>query len=149
MRISVPHFRQETPDTCLPACARMVLAYLGDTQPERKLAGAFQTAPGWGTLPEHAETALIRWGYQVRWFENVTLERLEQLHANNFPVIAFLRAVDIPHGSGGLHAVVIVDIDEQVVTCLDPTLDHDLKLAIAEFLRIWSRLNQQGMVIWR
>lgn len=127
----------------------MVLAYLGDEQPEKKLALAFQTAPGWGTLPEHVETALMIWGYRVRWFEGATLERLEQLHANHFPVIVFLRAVDLPHGTGGLHAVVIVDIDEQAVTCLDPVLDHDLKLTIAEFLRIWSRLNNQGMVIWR
>jgi uncharacterized protein YvpB len=71
------------------------------------------------------------------------------LLANNFPVIAFLRAVDLPHGTGGLHAVVIVDIDEQFVTCLDPGVDHDLKVELAEFLRIWSRLNQQGMVIGR
>lgn len=40
----------------------MVLAYLGDEQPEKKLALAFQTAPGWGTLPEHVETALMIWG---------------------------------------------------------------------------------------
>ncbi len=148
MRISVPHFQQETAYTCLPACVRMVLAYLGDEQPERKLAIAFQTTPGWGTLPEHVEAALTTWGYQVRWFENATLERLEQLQANTFPMIAFLRAVDLPHGTGGLHAVVIVDIDEHCVTCLDPVLDHDLKLDLAEFLRIWARLNHQGMVIW-
>lgn len=127
----------------------MVLAFLGDDQPERKLALAFQTTPGWGTLPEHIETALMTWCYRVRWFESATLERLEQLHANNFPVIAFLRAVDLPHGTGGLHAVVIVDVDDQFVTCLDPMLDHDLKLPLAEFLRIWSRLNNQGLVIWR
>ena len=149
MRISVPHFRQETPHTCLPACVRMVLAYLGNIQPERKLTIAFQTTPGWGTLPEHVEPALTTWGYQVRWFENATLERLEQLHANNFPVIALLRAVDLSHGLGGLHAVVIVDIDEQSVICLDPVLDHELKLDLAEFLRIWSRLNNQGIVIWQ
>ncbi len=149
MRIPVPHFQQETPYTCLPACIRMVLAFLGDDQSEQKLVLAFQTAPGWGTLPEHIETTLTTWGYGVRWFEGATLERLEQLHANNFPVIAFLRAVDLPHGTGGLHAVVIVDSDEQTITCLDPVLDHDLKLDLAEFLRIWARLNQQGMVIWR
>ena len=56
MRIPVPHFQQETPHTCLPACVRMVLSYLGDEQTERQLASAFQTVPGWGTLPEHVET---------------------------------------------------------------------------------------------
>jgi len=127
----------------------MVLAFLGDDQPEQKLTLAFQTAPGWGTLPEHVETALMTWGYRVRWFEGATLERLEQLHANNFPVIAFLRAVDLPHGTVGLHAVVVVGLDEQSVTCLDPVLEQELTLDLATFLRIWSRLNNQGMVIWR
>lgn len=88
-------------------------------------------------------------GYRVRWFEGATLERLEQLHANNFPVIAFLRAVDLPHGTGGLHGVVTVDLDEQSVICLDPGLEQELKLDLAMFLGIWSRLNNQGMVIWR
>lgn len=95
------------------------------------------------------ETALTTSGYRVRWFEGATLERLEQLHANHFPVIAFLRAVDLPHGTGGLHAVVVVDIDEQSLTYLDPMLDHDLTLTLPDFLRIWSRLDHQGMVIWR
>lgn len=149
MRIPVPHFQQETPHTCLPACVRMVLSFLGNDQTERQLVSAFQTVPGWGTLPEHVEISLARLGYHVRWFENATLERLEQLHANRFPVIVFLRAVDLPHGSGGLHALVLVDIDEHFVTCLDPTSDHDLKIDLSEFLEIWSRLNHQGMVIWR
>lgn len=147
MRIPVPHFRQETPYTCLPACVRMVLAYLGNEQMESKLASAFQAVPDWGTLPEQVEATLMQWGYRVRWFENATLERLEQLQANQFPVIAFLRAVDLPHGSGGLHAVVIVEIDDQFITYLDPASDDELKLTTNEFLRIWSRLNQQGMVI--
>lgn len=35
MRIPVPHLQQETTYTCLPACVRMVLAYLGDNQSEK------------------------------------------------------------------------------------------------------------------
>ncbi len=77
------------------------------------------------------------------------LLRSYQLQANKFPVIVFLRAVDLPHGVGGLHALVIVDIDERSVICLDPTVDHDLKIELADFLKIWSRLNHQGLVIWR
>lgn len=149
MRIPVPHFQQETDYTCLPACVRMVLTFLGDDRPESELALAFQSVRDWGTLPEQIEATLITWGYRVRWFEGAPLERLEQLQTNHFPVIAFLRAADLPHGTSGLHAIVIVDIDEQFVICLDPVLNQDLKLAIAEFLRIWSRLNNQGMVIWR
>lgn len=45
MRIPVPHFQQETAHTCLPACVRMVLAFLGDEQSEKELALAFQSVP--------------------------------------------------------------------------------------------------------
>ena len=97
MRLSVPHFKQETAYTCLPACIRMVLAYLGQNFSEKFLAAALGTAPGWGALPEDAEDALAMLGYSARWFENATAERLEQLLANNFPVILFFLAAGLPH----------------------------------------------------
>lgn len=34
----VPHYRQSSPGACLPACARMVLAALGDERTEAQLA---------------------------------------------------------------------------------------------------------------
>lgn len=34
----VPHYQQRSPGSCLPACARMVLAALGDDRSEAQLA---------------------------------------------------------------------------------------------------------------
>src|SRR5262245_46032996 len=149
MRLPVPHFKQETAYTCLPACVRMVLAYLGQDFSEQFLAAALRTAPGWGTLPEDTEDALTKLDYSVRWFENATIERLEQLLANNFPVISLLRAADLPHGRSGLHAVVAINIDERTITCLDPTLENELEVDLQTFLHIWSKMSCQGIVIWK
>ncbi len=45
MKLLVPHFKQSHAYTCLPACARMVLAYLGYTYAEQELTAAFNVFP--------------------------------------------------------------------------------------------------------
>lgn len=45
MKLAVPHFRQEHPHTCLPACVRMALAYWGKEYSEEELAQVFGTEP--------------------------------------------------------------------------------------------------------
>jgi len=126
MKLSVPHFRQEHPHTCLPACARMVLAYWGQEHTEEELAQAFDSVPLWGTRPEAVVTGLESLGYHGLWFENANLERLVDLLSHGWPVIVFLRASDLPHGRAGLHAVVVVGIEGESVICLDSKLDNVL-----------------------
>jgi hypothetical protein len=87
-------------------------------------------------------------GYHALWFENATRERLTEFLSQNWPVIVFLRASDLPHGRVGLHAVVLVDIGDGQVTCLDPSLDRPLTLKLSEFLSAWKILGNQGLVVW-
>lgn len=148
MKLTVPHFRQQHPHTCLPACVRMVLAHWGQEHSEEELAQALGAVSVWGTRPESAVAGLERLGYHALWFENATLERLLDLLAHGWPVIVFLRAADLPHGRAGLHAVVVVVLEGEQVTCLDPSLDHELRLELSSFLRAWSNLGHQGLVIW-
>ncbi|MFZ4660356.1 MAG: C39 family peptidase [Caldilineaceae bacterium] len=147
MRLNVPHFKQEASYTCLPACIRMVLAFLGKSYTEHELAKAFQTIPWVGTLPENVTPVLEEWGYIVRWFENGTVDHITRIVAQRLPVIAFVRAADLPHGVGGFHAVVIVKIDSRSVILLDPTLDTEWRLSTKEFSRIWTKFGNEGMVI--
>lgn len=149
MRLNVPHFKQETSYTCLPACICMVLAFLGERYTERELAEAFQTAPWLGTLPENVTSVLEEWGYTVHWFENGTTEQIARIVAQRLPVIAFVRAADLPHGVGGFHAVVIIQIDGRFVTLLDPTLDKEWQFSAKEFSQIWTKFGNEGMVILR
>lgn len=97
MKLKVPHFRQEYPYTCLPACIRMVLAYRGKRHIERQIAIACQTLPPLGTQPEAVEDGLKLLGYNCRWFEGVTIEKLRELLSNDWPIIIFVYAVDLHH----------------------------------------------------
>jgi ABC-type bacteriocin/lantibiotic exporter with double-glycine peptidase domain len=148
MKLSVPHYRQSLPYTCLPACVRMVLAYRGREHTEQALAQAFGTVPFLGTLPENVISGIEQLGFHALWFENASLERLLNLLALDWPVIIFLRAADLPHELAGLHAVVVVGIADEQVACLDPNLDHELVLPLTTFLQIWTNLGQQGLVVW-
>jgi ABC-type bacteriocin/lantibiotic exporter with double-glycine peptidase domain len=141
-------FRQEQPHTCLVACIRIVLEYRGRTHGEQELAEACKSVPMWGTLPADAVAGLEQLGYRALWFENASLERLMALLNQDWPVIVFLRAADLPHGRAGLHSVVVAGLDKGDVICLDPTLGAELRLDLNDFVQAWSALDNQGMVLW-
>jgi ABC-type bacteriocin/lantibiotic exporter with double-glycine peptidase domain len=126
----------------------MVLVFHGRDHSEAELSKVFGTVPWLGTLPENVLSGLEQLGYHALWFENATLERLMNLSAHEWPIIAFLRAADLPHGAAGLHAVVVVEIRDGQLTCLDPNLDHELQLDFDTFFRAWSALGHQGIVLW-
>jgi len=126
----------------------MVLAYRGKRHTERQIATACRTLPPLGTQPEAVEEGLQALGYHCRWFEGATVDKLRELFANDWPVIIFLYAADLPHGRSGLHAVVLVEIAAQQVVLLDPMLKHTTKIDLKTFEIIWTNFGNQGMVIW-
>ena len=148
MKLSVPHFRQQQPYTCLVTCVRMILAYAGQDHTEDELSNAFNTIPMWGTQPEAVISGLETLGYHGLWFENAGLERLFDLLNHGWPVIVFLRAADLPHGRAGVHAIVIIGIENNDIVYLDPTVEKELHLDIHLFLVAWANLGNQGMVAW-
>lgn len=148
MRLKVPHFQQEYPYTCLPACIRMVLAYRGKKHTERQIALVCQTLPPFGTQPEAVEEGLVQLGYHCRWFEGATVEKLRELLLHDWPVIIFVYATDLYHGGSGLHAVVLVEIVARKAVLLDPALKQTTKIDLKTFEIIWTNFGNQGMVIW-
>jgi ABC-type bacteriocin/lantibiotic exporter with double-glycine peptidase domain len=149
MTLAVPLFAQSQPHTCLPACVRMILAYHGQELSEAELAQAFKTIPLLGTQPDNVVSGLEVLGYHALWFENGTIDRLLELLSAKWPVIAFLRAQDLPHGRAGLHAIVIIGIENNHVIAHDPSMTDRLRLELNTFSQRWARLGRQGMVIWK
>ncbi|MDM8530706.1 C39 family peptidase [Anaerolineales bacterium HSG25] len=141
-------FAQEYSHTCLPACIRIVLAYRGKHHSETELAKICRTVPVWGTSPAMAVDGLEEFGYRALWFENATLERLFDLLAQDWPVIVFLRATDIPHGRAGLHAVVVSEWVSGEFLYVDPAQGEEKSLPLDDFIRAWATLGNQGMVVW-
>lgn len=148
MRLVIPLFKQSQPHTCLPACVRMVLAGCGREHSEAELVNAFNTVPLWGTRPDNVVTGLENLGCHALWFENAAFERLLELLTAGLPVIVFVRAVDLPHGRAGLHALVAIGFEAEQAICLDPTRDHELRLGLAPFLKAWSGLGYQELAVW-
>lgn len=148
MILPVPHYQQAYNYTCVPACARMILAYFGHEHDEAELALTFKTIPFLGTQPDQVVSGLETLGYHALWFENATIERMKDILAVEWPLIVFLRAQDLPHGRTRLHALVIIGIEDDAIVCLDPTLADRLKISPSSFVSLWANLNYQGMVIW-
>jgi len=148
MTLSVPHYQQSTPYTCLPACVRMILSFHGHDHAEAELARAFNTIPLLGTLPENAVSSLEEMGYHALWFENATLERLHFLLDHGWPIVSFLRAADLPYGTAGLHAIVIIGLANEEITFLDPAQTSKTTMKESDFVQAWAELDQQGIVVW-
>ena len=148
MMLDVPHYQQSTPYTCLPACVRMLLAFRGRDHTKEELSHAFNTVPLLGTLPENVVSSLEGMGLHALWFENVTLDRLRSLLAYGWPIITLLRAADLPHGTTGLHAVVVIELAGGKITFLDPAHTNKTTMQESDFVQAWSMLDHQGIVVW-
>jgi len=149
MILPVPHYQQAHPYSCIPACARMILAYYGQEYSEKALTQAFNTIPFLGTQPDNIVSGLETLGFHALWFENATIERVLEILDANWPLIAFVRAQDLPHGRAGIHAVVIIGMENDTIICLDPTLTETLHVNQSSFMSLWGNLGRQGVAIWK
>ena len=100
-------------------------------------------------MPSDAVNGLETLGYRALWFENASLDRLLALLEQGWPVILFFFAADLPHGTSGLHSVVLSGFEGQEAVLVDPALGREFKLKTSDFMRAWAALDHQGMVIWR
>lgn len=146
--LQVPHFRQSNPGACLPACARMALAAFGANLDESRLAeilGSYE----FGT-PASRITRLNTLGYKVE-YKPSSLDELRQQLDIDRAAIAFVRAEFLPWADfDGLHAVVIVTIDDEHVTLHDPAQESgSTQISINGFLLAWEEFDSMAAIIWR
>lgn len=86
--LSLPHFQQSADGYCLPACARMVLAYLGINRSEPEISRTLGTQL-WGT-PSFAIQRLADAKIEVVYREWSVSDLIATLTAEQ-PVITFVR----------------------------------------------------------
>jgi len=87
-------------------------------------------------------------GYHALWFENAALDRMRALLDHGWPIITLLRAADLPHGTAGLHAVVVIGLVGGEITFLDPAQTYKTTMKESDFVQAWSKLDHQGIVVW-
>jgi len=85
MKINLPSIQQEKTYTCLPACLRTVLRYLGTSLTEEDIANACNTTKA-GTTLDDAVHAVHSLGFNATGIQNGTLEDLMHYLNHNEPV---------------------------------------------------------------
>ncbi len=118
---SIPFWPQERPESCVPACLRMVLASYGVERTEAEVCACCQTDAD-GTLPSAAARCAQSLGFDATAPRLSGLDALrEQLEtAHSFP-IAYVNLAPIL-GLNVIHAVIVEAIDTQrrQVRVIDP-----------------------------
>ncbi len=140
--LNVPYYPQTDDGYCLPACAQMVLGYLGFRFAQDRLALELDVRPPLGA-PASYVTRLHSDVVDVT-FTSGDLDDLREHLACNWPPIVFVQAGEFPHWQGHVsqHAVVVIGVDERAVHILDPAASAaPVSTPIGDFLLAWSELD--------
>jgi ABC-type bacteriocin/lantibiotic exporter with double-glycine peptidase domain len=145
--ISLPHYQQSAEGYCLPACARMVLAYLGLELTEAEVSQTLG-AQEFGT-PSFAVQQLTALNVQVTYREWSVAQLLDALRAKA-PVLVFVRTAFLDHWTNDVaHAVVIVGATEnQQFWIHDPAWPAGPQAVSWDgLLAAWAEFSYRGAVI--
>lgn len=143
----VPHFQQSQEGFCLPACARMVLAYLGHTQDEAHIAHTLGAKP-YGT-PSFALEKLTDSDIQVV-YQQWSAAELSQMLDVGYPVIVFVRTIFLDYYQEDFaHALVVIEcVTGRHVQVHDPAQPTGpTAVSWDGFLAAWSEFDYYGAVI--
>lgn len=145
--LPVPHYKQSADGQCLPACARMVLAYLGHELTETRVARLLH-ARSFGTPASN-----IRYLEQLNLsviYTTLSLARARAYIQRGIPCIAFIQTAELPYcDSQGFHAVVIVGMDAQQIYVHDPALETGPQaVPLDDFSLAWAEFDYKAAVIF-
>jgi ABC-type bacteriocin/lantibiotic exporter with double-glycine peptidase domain len=149
--LQAPHLPQTNPqgrNSCVPAAVRMVLAFQGTTLEEDELCDLLETQQT-GTavlnvllLPQrvakcHAEVASASFDDLTRWLQE------------GIPPIVFVSTAPLQYWQTEcLHALVVVEVEEQIVQVHDPAFaTAPIAIPRDEFLAAWGELAQLTALI--
>jgi ABC-type bacteriocin/lantibiotic exporter with double-glycine peptidase domain len=146
--LPVPHHKQSHAGACLPAAARMILEFLGQTVSEAELAHLLGTQ-AFGT-PAPNLHRLEPMGFSVI-YESATLATLRSHLETGIPCLVFVRTGDLPYwDEDTAHVLVAIGIDAESIYVNDPAFDeapHTIPLDY--FLLAWSEFDHRCAVIRR
>lgn len=136
-RSKPPSYRQETDESCLPACLRMVLAVYGRRLSEKRLRQLCHCQPAWGTLSSDVVRAAQALGFTHS--EETYRLRLHDLRDavrdGVFPIVG-VNLYEL-RGAWAPHAQVVVSVASRYIEVNDPLLGH-LWLMARTFERAWE-----------
>lgn len=140
--LPLSHSRQSYLGYCLPACAEMVLNYLGISQAQEVLAKKMKTTINVGTPRSNIKKLASRL-ISVIYIEG-TLADIRYWLDREFPVIVFVQAKELPvwGGQDFKHAVVVVGMTDKTIYLMDPALESGpTPTPIADFQLAWDEMD--------
>jgi len=151
--ISKPHHQQQLNMSCLPACAKMLLDFIGNGIEEAMLRELLETdefggTPALNILSLNASLSGVK--AEIYFWSFVDLQ--EHLEAKRHPCIAAVRTNSLPYWNGKdiRHAVIVHGFDERQFFINDPYFDDkEFPVKINEFLTAWSALGNIAITIER
>jgi len=137
-------YRQETPNSCVPACLRMVLSGFGIHYSEAELCRICDCTM-FGTEAFQAVKAARSLGFPKTNKYNLTLKDLPILLLDErYPIVYVeLQPIDQIFGT---HAMVILSIDEMTAYVLDPMIG-ERALTRAAFEMGWTLTKGLTIVV--
>lgn len=146
--LPVPLLSQSDKATCLPACARMVLAFLGQDASESLLVNLLGTDVAAGT-PFSRIQRLARRNYRVTYgpLDEATLRATI---AGGYPVLVQLRTFMLDYWlpEDTSHAAVVVGYDDRYVYLNDPAFSEAPQRVLWDgFLAAWEEYDRIAAII--
>ena len=145
--LPVPHLQQPSDGDCLPACAFMILTYMGKKTRFWRLRWLLGTK-SFGTPFFHIRH-LERLGITVDARANGNLALLHQHLTQNHPCIVSIQTENLPYWKrNALHAVVVVGMDEDYIYLNDPELpDAPMPVAHGDFDLAWLAQDERYAIL--
>ncbi len=147
---AIPFLQQERPESCIPACVRMVLARYGVERSEAEVYACCETDAD-GTLPSAAARCIRQFGLKA---EAQRLKGLETLQGHlNTPDCSVIVHVNLATllGVNVVHAVVVEAIDGRAnyVRVVDPAYPPAGRRTwpLGLFEMAWRAVRYQALVI--
>lgn len=147
---TIPFFLQERPESCVPACLRMVLASYGLPFTEAELYHCCESDAD-GTLPSAVVRCVLRLGLMARTERLPDVATLTEQATQATPIV-YLNLAPIL-GLAIIHAVIVeeIDVEQEQIIVIDPAYSPDGRRIwpLGLFQLGWKLARNQTILIAR
>lgn len=140
----LPFYKQETSDSCVPACLRMVFSSIGFEISEAELR-LLCDCTFEGTTALKAVDAARKLGFPGTRKYNLSLTELDKLLADGVPPIVFVEMYPIA-GIFQVHALIVTQITPFSIQVIDPEIGERV-LPTQVFRTAWEQRNNLAILI--
>jgi len=135
--LNAPHYKQESPYSCVAACVRMVLAHYGRIFTETEVRQHLGTGPHGTRVRDLLRVEPLGFDVQI---ETSTLAQLAGALGSGVPPIVFLETSFLPYWKTRCdHVAVVVGLDPASVFLNDPYFDSaPQQPPLADFQHAWA-----------